>query len=418
MLRKYTKMEKQKVFFVTTYPTQSNGYARVGNIISNYLAEKYDIFYFGLSHYKGEGNYVNRYIDPRIKLVDVISEEEKRNDKQTYGVGILEEFLRMIQPDIIFLYNDIIVSCRYYNITNQLKNDVTIKKFKIINYLDLVYDFEKPRYVEHINRSTDKILVFSKHWKTNLENMSIDNNKIEILHHGFDKNLFVKVSTQEAKQALGFSPDSFIIFNNNRNSYRKALDLTIGAFIMLLISVNFDSKFRLVLNCNLEDPVGYDIRSIIITEALRHKINPEIILNNFIYTMGINRLSDEKINLLYNASEIGINTCIGEGFGLCNLEHASLGKPQVVSRVGAFKDIFKNYPQFLIEPVTSYNISNHTDDHNGVAFLCRKEDYAMRLLDMYNNYSRYLEIAERCSQEIHDKYCWEKILPTIDLNTN
>ena len=48
--------------------------------------------------------------------------------------------------------------------------------------------------------------------------------------------------------------------------------------------------------------------------------------------------SDEAINQLYNAADIGINTSDGEGFGLCQLEHMYTGAPQIVTDVGAYRD--------------------------------------------------------------------------------
>jgi glycosyltransferase involved in cell wall biosynthesis len=50
-----------------------------------------------------------------------------------------------------------------------------------------------------------------------------------------------------------------------------------------------------------------------------------------------NALSDEAINQLYNAADIGINTSDGEGFGLCQLEHMYVGAPQIVTDVGSYR---------------------------------------------------------------------------------
>ena len=400
----------KKILFIATYPTQSNGYARVGNILSNYLAENYEVFYFGFSNYPGTN--IERYIHPSIRLIDVIQEEEKRGFSDNFGVDIIEEFILSIKPDIVLLYNDIIVSCRHFNIFNRIKDS---HSFKVINYLDLVYDFENPVFVNHVDKSTDGIIVFSQHWKNNLIRMGISHNKISILKHGFDTQLFKKISIYDARNLLQLNEDDFIFLNTNRNSYRKAQDITISAFLLFLKRVNFNEKCKLILHCDMESKSGYNIRNIITTECIKHGIDYVYIMDKFIHTMGPMRLSDEKINLLYNACNVGLNTCIGEGFGLCNLELASIGKPQVMSNVGGLKDIFQQYPELCIEPVAEFNIPEHTDGHNGIAYVCRASDFADRMYDMYMNYDKYLNIASKCRDYIRQEFNWEKILNGFNL---
>jgi hypothetical protein len=47
--------------------------------------------------------------------------------------------------------------------------------------------------------------------------------------------------------------------------------------------------------------------------------------------------NDDAINRLYNTADFGINTSDGEGFGLCQLEHAQTGAPQIVTDVGSYE---------------------------------------------------------------------------------
>jgi len=240
--------------------------------------------------------------------------------------------------------------------------------------------------------------------------MEVPEHKLSILEHGFDKNLFFKIDRREARKALILKQEDFYILNTNRNSYRKANDITISAFLLFLKKVDYNPNCKLLMHCDLENDSGYNLRNIIKTECMKYGMDYTHIMNNCIETMGVYRITDEKMNLMYNACDVGINTCIGEGFGLCNLEHAGLGKPQVVSNVGGLKDIFKDFPEMTINPVAEYNISSHTDGHNGLAYLCRAVDFADRLYDIYTNYERYTVIAERCSEYILKRYDWNIIL--------
>jgi glycogen synthase len=51
----------------------------------------------------------------------------------------------------------------------------------------------------------------------------------------------------------------------------------------------------------------------------------------------VKAVPDETINEMYNATDIGINTSDGEGFGLCQIEHLFSGAPQIVTDVGSYR---------------------------------------------------------------------------------
>ena len=67
------------------------------------------------------------------------------------------------------------------------------RNFKTFVYLDLVYEFEKIELVNHIDKFSDLIFVFSDCWKRNLMAIGINQDKIRILHHGIDKDKFYPV---------------------------------------------------------------------------------------------------------------------------------------------------------------------------------------------------------------------------------
>ena len=418
---------KPKLLFLATNPYQSNGYARIANILANHLAKKYEVYYFGFSNF-GDHK-IDRYVDESIVLIDSIKEEGLVNDKENFGINIIESYIKKIKPDIFFIYNDIVVICRHLNVLVKMKAEFSatsqksdidekdnfdVNKMKVVNYLDLVYDYENPEYINHVNNHVDEIITFSKHWKSNLMDMGISENKISILHHGFDKITFKRVDKKVSRKEFGFNEDDFIILNTNRNSYRKAQDITISAFIQFLKMASFDERIKLVLHCDLNSNSGYNIKNVLKTECMKHKVNYDYVANNFIHSFSVSKsvkMSDERINLLYNACDVGINTCVGEGFGLCNLEHASLGKPQIVSNLGGLKDIFENWKQhFTINPSAEYNISSHIDDHNGTIYICSAFDFAVKLNTMFNNYSKYEVIANECAEYIHANYDWDFIL--------
>jgi glycosyltransferase involved in cell wall biosynthesis len=395
----------KKILFYATYPTQSNGYARIGNILSNYLAEdeNLEVYYFGISNFDIK---IRRFIHPKIKLIDVVNEEKKIDSKEIYGTDIINNFIELIKPDILFLYNDLIVISRLFNEINKI--NYNCKKYV---YLDLVYDFEKYELIKFIEKNCDLLFVFSNFWKQNLIEMGVNRDKIHILSHGFDNQTFFEIDKIAAKKFFGFNKDDFIILNSNRNSYRKCLDITIFAFLRFLKFYNFDERIKLFLNCIFEHNEGYDIYNLVKIECLRLEIDYNLIINKHIFKLPQSGYVDDNvINILYNACDVGINTCGGEGFGLCNLEHGGLGKVQIVSKVGGLTDIFKKFELMMIKPKISNYIANSIDWHGGIFHICDPDDFAT-VLSFYFSYHEKLEHDGKLLQDhIIKNYNWKEIL--------
>ena len=408
----------RKILFLATHPNQTNGYAKVANKITNYLSEFYKIYYFGFSNYNDA--YVPRVINSNIEIIDVVSEEKIRGFQDSFGVDIIEEYVKEIDPDIIILYNDIIVTCRHLNVLNKLRENrfidgVLIPKlnFKFVSYLDLVYDYERPYYIDYVSKSSDMIMVFSEYWKKNLIKMGVGESKLKVIPHGFNEDKFFKLDKNDAKIHFNLNKDDFIILNANRNSYRKANDITINSFIKFLKMNDMNPKLKLMLHCDLDVGSGYNLFEVIRIECWKENADFEKVANHHIIQVANKRISDEEINILYNACDMGINTCIGEGFGLCSFEHVVLGKPQAVSRVGAHNDIFNGYDEFLVTPSVELNISAHTDAHCGTVYVCKSKDFAEKINSIYNFYKKYEIIANNCGKSIKERYNWDNILKSM-----
>jgi len=406
-----------KILFFASHPKLSIGYSRIANILSNFFAEKgHEVYYLAISNF-GVNN-IDRYINPNIKIFDALELEKKNGSDELYGVNVICDLLKMIKPDLLFLYNDLIVISRIFN--NFINKKIT-PKCKIWVYLDLVYEYQKIELINHINKFSDLILVFSECWKQNLMNMSIPENKISILHHGFDSEKFYPTNTIECKKIFGFNEEDFIVLNTNRNNYRKAIDKTIDAFLLFLKFKNCDSKIKLFLNMNCNSDAnsnGYDILNLIKIACLKNSINYNTIVTKHIFVSNNKNVSDEMLNNLYNACDVGINTCIGEGFGLCNLEHGGIGKPQIISGVGALNDIFSNEYSIIIKPVTELYISNNIDFHGGYIKICSADDFANGLVKYYDNRDLMNVYGELSKNIILNKYSWNNILSELENELN
>ena len=111
--------------------------------------------------------------------------------------------------------------------------------------------------------------------------------------------------------------------------------------------------------------------------------------------------------MIYNGCDVGLNTCSGEGFGLTNLEHGILGKPQIVSGVPALKETLGTHG-IIIEPAATTMVSNF-ESHGGEIYIFDPNDFAAALFNVYNFYTE----SDRLKTHIEENYNWEKILSIL-----
>jgi glycosyltransferase involved in cell wall biosynthesis len=398
-----------KILFYASSPLQHIGYSRVANVLSNYLVTNgHEVFYFSVGVDSDE---VKRFVEPSIKMIPVhpqllgFRRAKGLPDavEDYFGVDMFEEAVKQVEPEIVLVYNDIIVVNR---IINQLMN--IPKTYKLVVYLDLVYEYEKSFLVDAIEKAVDQLIVFSNCWREHL--MTIGYKKdIQVLKNGFTECEPIP----NAKTMLGFKEDDFIVLNCNRNSYRKGLDLTVEAFLRFLKMNDCDPKIKIFLNCSFQEKNGYDIHNLFKVECLQLNLDYEKVMNQHVYKP-LKILSEEMMHLLYEACDIGINTCLGEGFGLCNIEHGAKGKPQIVSNVGGLKDNFEKI-KTVVEPVAEIYIPTIMDFHGGIGKVCRAEDFSKKLNQLYHDKELYELMSVNTKNFIQKNFKWKSILDSWKL---
>src|SRR5437868_10234742 len=98
--------------------------------------------------------------------------------------------------------------------------------------------------------------------------------------------------------------DSFIVLNGNRNQPRKRIDITIKGFA--LFAADKQENVKLYLHMGTEDK-GWDILAL----TKRHNVYDRLILSS--ESKSIPTLSSDKMKLIYNYCDVGINTATSEG---------------------------------------------------------------------------------------------------------
>jgi D-inositol-3-phosphate glycosyltransferase len=126
-----------------------------------------------------------------------------------------------------------------------------------------------------------------------------------------------------------------------------------------------------------------------------------------------NCLPIEQLNKVYNAVDIGVNTCIGEGWGLVNTEHAATGVAQLVPDHTSLKEIFDDVPRI---PIESWEADRNYGLDRGQP---SPSEMARILTEYYDNPEWLAEAGAWCWERIHQEeltwpYVGKKMLDIVE----
>jgi glycosyltransferase involved in cell wall biosynthesis len=391
-----------KVLLCATHPNSSNGYSKIAYELAKYLSSKDDIdlTYFGFQNFQKNPQHEKaRELPSNVQIYDAFANE--KNKQLGFGFEEIESFAVMNKPDLVIIYNDLVVVSNIIDKLNKIEN----KKFKICVYMDQVYLCQKKDHIKILNDNADFVITFSKYWEGIAKEQGLTK-PTGILEHGFNPMLHYPVPKKIARMFFNLKMEDFIIINANRNQPRKRLDLMMMAFaeivsrhtiepIKLLIATAPTGAWNLIEIFERE----LRLRGLTLEEGMKHVIfidNPQ-------------SLTDEDMNTLFNAADIGINTAMGEGWGLCNQEGAGMGIPQIVPNIGGFKDFLNKDSAILIEPKVKLYTDMTIDGCPGCAEICDAMDFADAIDQYYADENLRKTHGENSRKKILKDYKWDDI---------
>jgi glycosyltransferase involved in cell wall biosynthesis len=335
-----------KVLLVSTHIDQTTGYSKVSTALLKQLASLSPMvktYHFGFQRHPARAG-LRKYPEG-VKSYDAAANEDPK--EEGFGYNKLLEYVETVEPDIVMIYNDALT---IYRFLEALKHEKGKSPYALWLYLDQVYEGIAQPVMDTLFAHADRFYAFSPKWKQVLEGYG--SGDIQVLEHAVDPTVFTTMSPQgrtAIRQSMKLPDDAVVLFNANRNSQRKRLDLTIQGFVRALKT---GANLVLILATGLDPQRGafYDVQRIFLEEVKEAGLDPATLAQRFLLidTGGEKSLLDDAaINQLYNASDLGINTSDGEGYGLCQLEHLYTGAPQIVTDVGTYRT-------FLPESVATY----------------------------------------------------------------
>jgi glycosyltransferase involved in cell wall biosynthesis len=360
-----------------------------------------DYTVFGFQNFVKNAEHVQaRDIPSHVYVYDAFAGE---NPKQMgFGFDQVKSFVTMNRPDVCVVYNDMVVVS---NILNQLKEAQKDISFKIIVYIDQVYLYQRKEFIDKLNSDVDYVLCFTEYWQNVLRDCGVTK-PMGYLQHGFDKMVNYPVPKKLARKHFGLKENDFIILNLNRNQPRKRWDICLQAFAEV-VSRHVDEPIKLLIATTLTG--AWNLMEVYERELKKRGLTLEEGKKHLILIDNPQQLTDEDVNILYNVADIGINTCDGEGFGLCNFQQAGIGIPQIVPNIGGFRDFFNQERAILVQPKYNLYIESSRDGVGGESEICEWNDFADAIDELYSNPEQANAMGAAARDYIINNYKWDTI---------
>lgn len=363
------------------------GFGRVLHSIAKFLYNdyKYSISWLGLN-YDGDPHDFPYRMYPA------------KSNTSLYGFDRTPIILQREQPDLIFILNDVWIVDQYLEYIKKFYGER--KRPPIVVYFPVDAEDHDIAWYKHFD-IVDLAVTYTNFGKE-VATQAAPGIDFKIMPHGVDSEDFFKIDMpikEIRRQLFPHNPelmDTFIFLNANRNQPRKRLDITLQAFS--LFSRDKPENVKLYLHCGVEDK---HINTLVLAE--RYNIDKRLILSG--KGKGIQRLPISTLNVIYNATDVGINTGIGEGWGLTSVEHAVTGAPQIVPAHSACKELFSECG-VLVPP----SLPSVIEGICTTGYEVRPDDVAKAMDIIYTNRQLYNQLSVAGYKKFTDEaYSWKKI---------
>lgn len=340
--------------------------------------------------------------------------------KSVYGYDQIKPVVDQIRPDIIFLLYDIPFQVPYMKILRESAPTARIVLYSPVEagpippeMLELLQGVSRyVMYTEYGRREIAKSLAIVR---TRLPDFQFP--ELQVIPHGVDCEAFYPLTDSTemdrrgsiperrivARKRLGFQDaehvESFIVLNANRNMPRKRIDITMQGFARF--AENKPRNVKLYLHMATEDS-GWNVLIL----ARRYGIYDRLIMTQVDNTRPA--FTDDKMNMLYNACDVGLTTTTGEGWGMVSFEHAATRAAQVMPRHTSLADLWSGAAEFVEPVMTLTNAGNLTD-----AYIVTPEGVASALQRLYQDEDYRNELAEAGFKNANrPEYRWNAVAST------
>ncbi len=324
-----------------------------------------------------------------------------RFQQAPFGEDRIREIVERIKPDVICTINDIWIINEQWKRIKDLKEQL---KFKFVGYYPMD-SYEWYAGLLDTISDWDAAVCYTEFGAQETINAGFQK-PVTVIPHGLTQNQFFPIDKKEARKKLGLNEDDFIVFNGNRNQFRKRIDITISAFAKFAVG-RPDTK--LYLHMGMKD-MGWDVMPLFKREMSRQGLDPN---NRIIMTTpqgGAPAVPFELLNVIYNTADVGVNTCKGEGWGLVNFEHAACKVAQIVPDHTSCKEIFDGTGELI------RSLHWDVDTNLGRIMPCPDDNHLAEILGTYyENRELLAQVGQACFDRVTDiQFDWETVASQFD----
>jgi glycosyltransferase involved in cell wall biosynthesis len=339
------------------YNTAGTGLTRVMHSVMRRLADRHEIHYLGIG-YSGEVEH--------DRGLTIYPTNPRGGD--VFAAFQAKEMIEAISPSLLFILHDIWLFNFYVRELGPYRDRLKIAAYipldgRIVNEMDAAP-------LLHV----DRVIAYTQFGRAQFEGAferlrvreagkanAAPPPAVDIIPHGIDPHRFFPFdeltradfdssARLRAKQRVfgdrsnhgdgpGFDHhESFVVLNANRLDERKRVDLTVKGFAKF--AAGKPPGVRLCLHHAIMNGEDTERLAALIREcgiADRVSFNP----------LGNRVVDDEELNWLYNACDVGINTAMGEGWGLVSCEHGAAGAAQIVPDHTACAELWRGRGELI-----------------------------------------------------------------------
>jgi glycosyltransferase involved in cell wall biosynthesis len=378
------------------------GFARVLQGLLPWLAKKFDVHHVGLDP---------RVPDPGTDLAWTLHPNPEPMDR--FGVQTLADLVRQISPRAVLIMNSPWGMHHYLRALQPYRPAVAVVAYCPVDNLILY-----PESLASL-RDLDHLVLYSQFAERAIRLCFAElrskvphfrEPKISVIPHGTSTDLFRPVpdghlDTDDCKRRAtvrrhlianrDLGDDAFIVLNPNRNQLRKRIDITLSGFALFARSK--PENVKLWLHMGTREP-GWDIIGLADQLGIRERI----LLTSASKDHPV--VTEERLNLIYNCCDVGLNTSCAEGWGLASFEHAATGAAQIVPRHSACEELWH-------ESAVMLEVSEIGRMEPSIqASLVSPQEVAKTLEKLYVDRAYRNEMSTKAFQNAtRPEYCWQNI---------
>lgn len=328
---------KPTLLAVGDAPQFTTGFATVNrNVLKLFHEMGFDIHLMALNwdgHCPKHEDFPYRLYNPAPKPLTSTSGQAP----DLYGHMFFPALLETINPDLVFILNDISsLAIRY-------RRAPALKRRKVISMAAFETEI-CPRWWFGGAQLADRMIVFSEWQKQVLLNNYVDLERIAVIPHGYEEQTYYPLwNTLEERanlrKGLGVPEETFLLFRCDRNEFRKQWPILFEAFGRFLAAYP-DALAHVYAHTSFDDHFGWNLDDMLDVYARDYPEGRIILTEGYESPWGGTNLAN--MNLLYNVADAYITTTGGEAWGLTMHESQACGVPVIAPRNTACTEVVQS----------------------------------------------------------------------------